>query len=164
LQRLDDISISRKLVRGDFYLETVSRNGTKAIYVSRSGTPKIVLFGSPIYCQDNLFIQSPDNSIILNAAEGAKYVSLIRKHPKGHGPLGAPLKASFLLEDIIRALSEAPAVKKPIKKRPGLGAAYADTIAILQQMVEKGAVKATFHSGPAPKVDLIVKKSGEPGR
>jgi len=154
LCRLDDISITRSLIAGDFYLETVSTGTEKAIYVSRSGRPRIVLFGAPMYCTDNLFIESADGDVILNSPEGAKYVSIIRKHPTGQGPLSRPLKSLLQLADIIRTLSGEPGTKR----RPGAGVAYCDTIAILEEMIEKGAVKAEFHPGPKPKIQIIVKK------
>jgi hypothetical protein len=31
-------------------------------------------------------------------------------------------------------------------------------IALLKQMCDKGAVKAEFHAGPLPKINLFIKK------
>ena len=109
-----------------------------------------MLFGAPLYCRDNIFIQSADGSIIINAPAGQKYVSLIRKHPK-RPDVVMRLKSSFELSDIIRTLCDEP-IKKDHQDRPGLGVSYADMIALLKQMCQKGAVEAQFRAGPLPKL------------
>lgn len=146
LRRLNDISISQKLVGRNFYLEQIAGLGKKAIFASRSGLPRIVLFGAPIYCRENVFIRSEDGNVTINAPAGQKDVSIIRKFP---GRPGAPvqLKSSFELGDIIRTLCEEPTNKT----HPGLGVSYGDCIAILKQMSDKGTVQAAFRAGPLPK-------------
>jgi hypothetical protein len=61
------------------------------------------------------------------------------------------LKSSFELSDIIKTLCDKP----PKKGRPGkggLGVPYADVIALLKLMSDKGAVKAEFWAGVLPKI------------
>lgn len=150
LRKLDDITIHKKLIGQSFYLEEILPTQYKGIFVTRSGQPRIVLFGAPLYCRDNIFIQSADGSIIINAPAGQKYVSLIRKHPK-RPDVVMRLKSSFELSDIIRTLCDEP-IKKDHQDRPGLGVSYADMIALLKQMCQKGAVEAQFRAGPLPKL------------
>jgi len=156
LRKLDDISISQKLIASNFFLEQITQTNYKAIFVSRSGEPRIVLFGAPIYCRDNIFIQSTDGNITINAPPDQKYVSIIRKHPKRPNVL-IQLKSSFELADIIQTLCEEP-LKKGDQEKQGLGVSYAEMIGLLKQMSDKGAVKAEFHVGPLPKIERIVKK------
>ena len=52
LQKLDDIAVTRKFIARSFYLEQVEQSDQKMIFVSRSGKPRIVLFGTPIYCRE----------------------------------------------------------------------------------------------------------------
>jgi len=158
LCRLDDISVTRKLIAGDFYLDTVNRPGPKVIYVSRSGSPRIVLFGGVIRCEDKFYVESADGNIILDASEQS--VSIIRKNPRRPGLVGPALKVSSEIADIITALSEKPVIEQERTQWAGLGVSYSETIAILEQMVAKGAVKAEFRPGPGLKKDIIVKKSG----
>ncbi len=156
LRKLDDIAVARELVAGDFYLERISQVERRTVYVSRSGTPRVVLFDAPIYCVGNIFVQSESGDITINAPTGAEYVTILRRHPKRPGDV-AQLRSSFELSDIIRTLCDEPA-KEGEQKRGGLGVPYAQMAALLQQMCDKSAVRAEFRTGPLPKIGLNIKK------
>jgi hypothetical protein len=151
LRSLDDVAITREFIGANFYLEQVPQSGYKGIYVFRSGQPRIVLFGAPIYCRDGFVIQSADGNIAVTSQRGEKYVSVIRKHPARPVAIG-PLKSSFKVGDIVQVLCEEP-LEKGEEGRRGLGVSYADVIALLQQMCDKGIVRAEFRAGPLPKFD-----------
>jgi len=156
LHKLDDIFITEDLIAGSFLLEQIIQSPYKTVYVSRSGQPRIVLFGAPIYCRRNSFVESGDGRITLNAAAGQNYVSIIRKHPT-HAEAIIKLQSSFELADIIRTLAEEP-VKKPGSRRLGVGVNYAEIISILKQMSEAGAIEADFRAGELPKIELNIKR------
>lgn len=158
LRNLRDISVSQTPVSRDFLIDSVVCGGEKAIYVSRSGASRIVLFATPIYCKDNIFIESADKNIVINAARGDKFVSVMRKHPKSTRLFG-PLRSSFKLADVIRTLGEAPAAEDKPLMRPGLGVAYSDIAALLKLMVENGAVEAEFRAGPMAGAGAILEKT-----
>ena len=157
LRKLDDVALKREFIGRSFYLEQVSQTGHRVIFVSRSGQPRIVLFGASIYCRDNIFVQSSDGGIIINAPTGQKYVTLARKHPKRPGVV-AQARSSFELADIIRKLCEEPARSNEQTRRGGLGVSYAEMIALLKQLSDKGAVRAQFLAGPLAKIDTTIKK------
>jgi len=115
-----------------------------------------VLFGAPIYCKGNIFVQSGSGDVIINAPSGQKYVNIIRKHPKRPSVI-TQLKSSFELGDIIRTLCEEP-IEEGEKGRGGLGVSYADAAVLLKQMCDKGVVGAEFHAGTMPKIGLNIKK------
>jgi hypothetical protein len=147
LRRLGDISVSQTLVAGDFFVDSVMCPGAKTIFVSRRDAARIVLFGAPIYCKDNIFIESPGRDIVINAGAGEKFISVMRKHPKRPRLLG-PLRSNFKLANVIRTLGEVmPTDDKPLL-RPGLGVGYWQITSLLKQMVENGAVEAQFRAGP----------------
>ena len=127
------------------------QTGYKSIYVSRSGQPRIVLFGAPIICSDNMFIQSANGEITIDSRAGQDDVSVMRKHPKRPTMIG-PLRCTAELGDIIETVCEDP-VKRAEGGRIGLGVTYADMIALLKQMCEKGAVDVEFVSGPLPVIE-----------
>jgi len=156
LRKLDDIAVRQELIGGSFYLEQIVQTPYKGIFVSRSGQGRIVLFGTPIYCRDGIFVQSADGNITINAAEGQKYVSIIRKHPR-HPEVIAELKSSFDLGDIISTLCEEPMRQTP-QGHTGLNVSYSDAIELLKQLSDKGAVPAEFRAGPLSKIGPIVKK------
>jgi len=162
LRALDDISITEDLIRDNLYLEQITQTEDKAIYVSRSGQNRIVLFGAPIYCRDDVFVQSLDGSITINAASGADKVSIIRKHPKRPGVI-VKLTSSFELSDIIKTLAKEP-VRKRDTDRIGLGVSYGEVIALLKMMSDKGAVPARFYAGQLPKIELNIKQRPLTGR
>lgn len=75
---------------------------------------------------------------------------MVRKHPTRGSVLG-PIKASFDVLDIIGTLSSPPTGDPAKTVRLGLGLPYADTIAILKNMCQKGAINAEFVAGPLPE-------------
>ncbi len=156
LRKLDDAAVAGEQIARRFYLERITQTEQKAIYASRSGQPRIVLFGAPISCHGNIFVGSADGEITINAPTDAEYVTIIRKHPKQPNVI-TQLKSSFEVGDIVKALCEDP-VKEGEQGRGGLGVSYADAIVLLKQMCDKGAVRAEFRAGPLPNFGLIVKK------
>jgi hypothetical protein len=158
LRKLEDIAVTQEFIGRSFYLEQIAQTQTphRAVFVSRSGQPRIVIFGSPIRCRDKIFVQSSDGSIIINAPAGQKDVTLLRKHPRRPGVV-VPMKSSFELADIIRTLCEEP-TEKSEEARRGLGVSYDEMIRLLKQMCDRGAVKADFRAGPLPKIAIAIKK------
>lgn len=150
LRKLGDIAVTQELVGSNFYLEQIPQTEQKVIFVSRSGQPRIALFGAPIQCSTGIFVRSEDSSITINAPSGQNYVSIIRNHPHRPGVV-VQLRSSFVLSDIIRTLCEKPKTEDE-PGRGGLGVPYADVIALLKLMCDKGAVKAKFWAGSLPKI------------
>jgi hypothetical protein len=156
LRKLADAAVSREFVGRSFYLEQTPQTQHKAVFVTRMGPPRIVLFCAPLYCQGDVFIQSRDGSVVMDSREGQNYVSVTRKNPSRPGVLG-PFQSSRDLGDIIKTLCEEP-VATDKRTRGGLGVSYADMIAMVKQMCEKGALRAEFWAGPLPEIGLPVKK------
>jgi hypothetical protein len=156
LRRLDDISITQEFIGRNFYLERVVQTNHKAVFVSRTGQPRIVIFGAPITCSGNIFIQSADGDVIINAPADQKYITIIRKHPKRPGVI-AQMRSSFEISDIVMVLCNEPPDEES-KQRGGLGVSYADAAALLKQICDMGVAEAEFHAGPIPKIDLNIKK------
>jgi hypothetical protein len=152
LRKMNDIAVSQDFVGRNFLLESVPLGGTRLIYVGRSGQPRIAIFGGPIYCKNNLFIQSADGNITLNSPAGENSVTVIRKIPgkEGLGPVS--LKTSQDLGDIIRLLGNEP-TKNP-NQEAGFGAGYSEIVSLLNEMVKKGALDAQFVAGPMPQIGL----------
>lgn len=156
LSKYNDISIVQTAVAKDFYIDQIIQMSPKTVYVSRKDEPRIVLFGAPIECEKNIFIESDDGQIIINALPDANSprggriatnrISLMRKHPVT-GELVGPLKTSFRLADVIKTLGDEPKPEDE-KQRPGLGISYSEIVELLKKMCEKGAVKAQFIPGP----------------
>jgi hypothetical protein len=153
LRKMDDISINDQLIGRSFYLENITLAKKKLIFVSRSGQPRIALFGGPLFCRSNLFIQSEDGNITLNAPPGEERVTVMRKIVGKPEIPPVSLKCSYELGDIIQTLGAEPARRKPTD-RVGLAVAYCDIVALLNQMVQKGAIDCQFQAGPMPQIGL----------
>ena len=158
LLRLEDVSVSREYVGRSFYLDEVGGGQYKGIYVSRSGQPRIALFGAPIRCRENVFVQSEDGTIVLNAPRGQNYVSVVRRQPR-LGAVVGDMRSSHDLADIIRVLCSEPNPNATKGRQVGgLGVSYSQMIALVKQLSDKGAVGAEFRAGPMPKIGVNIKK------
>ena len=156
LRRMENPAVAQELVGRGFYLEQVTQTSHKAVYVSRSGQPRIVIFGGPLICRDNLFVESPGGGVLIDSPAGQDYVGITRSRPSGAGVIG-PARASFALSDIVRTLGSEPAGTSKGTAR-GLGVSYGEVAVLAQQLLAKDAVDAEFWAGPLPKIGLIVKK------
>lgn len=156
LRRLGDLAVQQEFIGRSFYLERVPQTSYRAIFIARSGEPRIVLFGAPLTCKDNIFVQSPDGSIMVSSRTGESHASVVRRLPTGHGIVG-PLQTGLDVSDIVRAVGREP---RPAQKgeAAGLGVPYADVAAVVEQLSAKDAVSAEFWAGPLPSLGLIIKK------
>jgi hypothetical protein len=156
LRQLDDIGITEDFVGRSFYLEQTAQTDHRIVYVTRSGQPQIVLFGAPLRCHSDIFVESADGAITVNAPSGSDYVTVMRKHPMRPGVI-VRLNSSFDLGDVIKTLCGEPPTQED-KSRGGLGVPYAEAVALLKRMCDKGAVQAQFRAGNLPEIDLNIKK------
>jgi flagellar basal body P-ring protein FlgI len=156
LRRIEDPSVTGEIIGRSFLLEQVVQTPHKAIFVARSGAPRVVLFGAPLACRENIFVESPDKDIVVDARAGQDYVSVFRHGGARPGVLG-PVRTSRDLRDVVHALGDEPRRTEQGQLR-ALGVSYADVMTLLEQMTTKGAVAAQFWAGPLPKMAPPVKK------
>jgi len=154
LRRVGDSRIEQEFVGRTFYLEHVTGVDRKAIFVARSGAPRVVIFGGPLTCRDNLFVESVDGRVVANSRAGQAEAFVMCKDSATSGMIG-PIETTLDLSDMIRALG---AERRGGDKPAGLGVPYADVAAFLEQVCAKEAVPAEFWPGPLPKIGPIVKK------
>jgi len=164
LVRLNSHVISRRSVsNGAFSIDSIICSGPKVIYVYRQETPRIVLFGSPLRCQKNIFIQSEKSSVTINSMPDDKHISVSRKHPNRPRVIG-PLLSSNELSVLIQTLGEISDVKSSTAVRPGLSVSYTEILQILKTMSEQGAILAQFVAGPETNLEPVLQESPSNGR
>lgn len=146
LLRIGSPAVKRIVVADSFVVDQVFCAGDKAVYVSRKEVPRIVLFGSPIRTVDNLFAQSDDGSIILNAKPEDRYISVSRKHPLRPRVIG-PVLSGRELSSLIRTLGEQSEIEDRAVQ-PGLAIPYTEIAALLDKMCRGQVVDARFFVGP----------------
>ncbi len=152
LHEIGDFTIKKDSVDNHFLFEQIAISDRKAVYVSRSETPKIVVFGAPLETKKDIFVQTDDRDITLNSPPELNYISIIRKHPRREN-VNLKLSSSFSLENLIKRMGESPSPESKFI-RPGLGISYSHIIEILEKMTNKGSIDAEFHLGPLPKIDI----------
>jgi len=159
LARLNSHVISgRSVSSGGFSVDSVMCSGPKTIYVYRQETPRIVLFGSPLRCEKNIFIQSEKSSVTINSLPGDKRISISRKHPDRPRVIG-PLLSNNDLSILIQTLGEQPDIKSNTAVRPGLAVPYAEILDIVKTMCEQGAISAQFIAGPQAELEPVLQES-----
>ena len=164
LDRLNSHVISRRRVlNGSFSVDSVVCSGPKVIYAYRQGKPKIVLFGSPFRCQENIFIQSEKSAVTINSLPDDKRISVSRKHPNRPRVIG-PLLSNNNLSVLIQTLGEMPDIKSSNAVRPGLAVPYAEILDILKTMCQQEAILAQFIAGPEAELEPVLQESPSNGR
>jgi hypothetical protein len=156
LRRIDDPTIRREEIGRSFSLELVGATDRRVVFVSRSGDPRVVLFGAPLACRDNVFVESSDETIVVDARPGDAFINVMREHPTRPGVIG-PVRAARQLSDVVRKVGGDPAAT-PAGQFTALGASYAEVIELLERIAAAGAVDAAFWPGPLPKIALPVEK------
>jgi len=156
LRGMEDVAIRQEFVGRSFYLEQVLQTDRHAIFVSRSGDPRVVIFGGPLVCRDSLFVESPDEAVLIDSRAGQDYASLTRQIPGREGTIG-PVRCGLTVSEIVRKLGAEPP-RAGSASPTGLGVPYTDIIAVLEQLTAKEGVAAEFWAGPLPKIGLLVKK------
>ncbi len=139
--------VSRTHVADSFVIDRVYCAGPKVIYARQDKTPGFVIFGSPIRCSDNIFLQSDDGQVTVNVRPGDRFISVSRTHP-GRPRVVGPLPAGFEVSQLIRALAEAPEQQKGRANLLGLALSYGQVIEILEKMTRTQAIPADFVQGP----------------
>lgn len=150
LLRMNSFAVKREVIADSFVVDQVVCAGQNAVYVSRQDAPRIVLFGSPIRCAPNLFVQSDDGSVTLNATPDDKYISVSRRHPRRPRVVG-PILSSREAASLIRTLGESSEVGEKAVQ-PGLSIPYTEVISLLKKMCESNMIPARFHAGPVTEV------------
>jgi len=147
LIELNDIAVTSEPLGRKFYLDQIAQANYKGIYVTRSGKPRIVIFGAPIYCRRGVFVQSSNGDIVINSPQGQEELMILRKHSNLRNAPAIKRSSSLEISDIIRNLAE----ESKGSERQGLDVSYAEIISLLQQMCQQGTIQAEFRAGPLPE-------------
>ena len=142
LSRLGDMSVDTTYVGEDnFRLDKVKSNGKKVVYVTRTGEPKVVLFGR-IRIEPPVFYTSSNGRIIITANSNDKQLTIIRQAPSGKS--SGKVSASLDLDELLVLLGSEPAVDRHSGKILGLGVTYSSIVSVLYSMCEDGSIPAGF--------------------
>jgi hypothetical protein len=150
------ILVSRIPVGSDFFVDLVHSRNDKIIYAYRKDNARIILFGAPIVCKKDIFVDM--KQVMINARPDEDHASLVRRHP-GRPKLVGPIKCGFKAEDMIRTLGQPPETDLKKVTWPGLGISYSEILAILDQMCRKEIIPAQFVLGPLTDAGIFLENS-----
>ncbi len=143
LIRFGDIAITSIYVGEDnFRLDLVKSHGNKLVYVTRSGDPKVVLFGDIRIEPPVFYSHKSVGSIIITANSNDKYLTVIRETPSKKS--SGKIKASLNLDELLVLLGNDPAIDKKTGRVLGLGVTYSSVVAMLYHMCQDGSIPAAF--------------------
>jgi hypothetical protein len=148
LLRCNSPLVTRENIGHRFFLEQVSSKGSPLIYVTRSGAPRIVVFGRDMAVNGDVFVTAADGSLTITSEITSNTVTIIRSRRGETGVVAKPLEASRLVSDVIRTMSSSPVVEGEKVKLTGLSVAYSDALEALKILCDKGCIKAVFAAGP----------------
>lgn len=156
LVALNSILVKRIPIGETFYIDLVSCPGPKIIYAYRKDNARITVFGSPVICTKNMFVDM--GQVLINSQPEDKYISLSRRHPTRAKLIG-PLKCGHSVEDIVRTLGSSPETDAKKYTWPGLGISYSEILAILEKMCRDNMLPATYIEGPLTKIGSFIENS-----
>ncbi len=102
IQRRDPTIESTRIAGDNFFLDQVPTLGSgNFIYVKRSGSRRIALFGDDLRCLPPVFYREPDGSVTINAEADDEALTVLRvvvASGASSSPIAAPLELPALIE------------------------------------------------------------------
>ena len=146
-------AIQRIAVSRDFFMDVVDTEQHYAVYATRTGQPKIVLFGRniPVLCP--MFYSPPDELVTINALAGGKQVTVYRKIPRTGRMTGA-FPVDPQAQELVKKLGSPPepAADGSIK---GLGLTYSQVVGVIHALCKGKHMPADFVLQRTPAVARI---------
>jgi len=131
--------IKRSDVNGQFILDVVPSNEEHLVYVTRSGRPRIALFGEGIALRRPVFFNTPDDLVTINAASRSDQLQVFRR-VGARKQLSEVISTPPDLAGVILALG-GPPEKDPTGKIMGLGLSYSQVVGVVYRLCEGQAGK-----------------------
>ena len=163
LRKTGDPSIRSVALSRDFGLEVVDSSGEKIIYIWAALDPRIIIFGEDLRCRQNIFFESQDEAVLINADADDRLLTITRRLAGGNEYMS--LRSSFVVEDMIQTMARP--WKSILDERPRAGGLnFSEIVGILYELCEKKVIPARFElhrvgGGPNPLAREGGKGKGE---
>ena len=143
LVKRGDPTIESAPIAGDnFILDHIRDAPSNFVYVKRSGSRRIALFGDDLRCSPPVLYRAPDGSVTINANAGEEALTVLRS-VVASGSTSGPIPASFELRSLIRLLGNDAGVASS-GEAVGLGLDYGAVVRALYYLCQDHAVNAKF--------------------
>jgi hypothetical protein len=138
-----DPTIRSVPIAGDnFTLDEIPSQRPNLIYVKRSGSRRIALFGKDLACRPPVLYRAPDGSVTINAGEGADTLTILRVVPAS-GSMSPPVSTGHGVPELIRLMGSDAGVDLS-REVIGLGLDYGAVARALYHLCRDRAINATF--------------------
>lgn len=138
LKKIDDAGIITRRMGNKFVLDIV-RSNQPTIYVTQSGTPRIVLFGMNLGLLQDVFVDAWDGRLLMKADPGTPGAEIFYRPSSRVSP--RVVKADRDLASLIRRMAFKPT---PDVLEDGLDMQYTEIVTVLYLLSSNGAVPAIF--------------------
>ena len=146
--------VTRVRLPDQFVMDVVRVEGEYTIYATRTGAPRIVLFGDGMPVRLPVFYCAGDELVTLNANNKQRKISAYRKMP-GTGEMSKPaLEVDPTVKDLVKTLGTLPTVK-PDGSVDGLGLTYSQVLGVLNDLCKAGHIPGKFVLQTAPEIQRI---------
>ena len=125
-----------------FNVDVVESDRDFAIYATRTGRPKIVMFGRGIIVRRPVFYTPKDEMVTINAGATDKKVTVWRKIPRT-GRQSDPLEVRPRADALVEMLGALPE-RQPTGEIKGLGLTYSQVVGILYDLCKADHIPARF--------------------
>lgn len=143
LVKRGDPTIESVPIAGDnFALDHIPEASSNFIYVKRTGSRRIALFGDELQCSPPVLYRAPDGSVTINAAAGEEELTVLRS-VVASGTTSPPIPAPRSLPPLIRLLGNEAGIA-PGGAVAGLGLDYGAVVRALYYLCQDQAVNAKF--------------------
>ncbi|MFQ5494609.1 MAG: HEAT repeat domain-containing protein [Phycisphaerae bacterium] len=142
LQRGDSTIDSRPVGGDNFMLDLVVTDRPGFIYVKRSGSRRIALFGSHFRCVPPVLYRADDGRVVLNAQAGDDQLTVLRV-VVASGAMSPAIPAPFDLPPLIELLGGEADVT-PEGEVTGVGLDYTAVVRALHRLCTDRTINARF--------------------
>jgi len=149
-------------ISGQFRLDVVEATRNYAVYATRTGRPKIVLFGKHMKVAKPIFLNPPDDLVTINARSQDEKLAVFRRMP-GTGRYSDTFHIDFRLETLITTLGHLPR-RDSNGDIMGMGLTYGQIVGVLYRMCKEGDIRAKFVLQPPPEIQRFHRSIPAVGR
>ena len=127
-------NIARYDVDGNFELHVAPSKGRYLVYATRTGKPRIVLFGAGLGVNRPVFFSTPDDLVTINANAADATLSVYRRVGR-RKRLSDALEVAPDVKSLVLAMGR-DATQRPDRSFRGLGLSYSQVVGVLYRLCE----------------------------
>ncbi len=134
----------------NFILDVIDCGGPPMIFVRRSKTPRIAVFGASMPVRRPLFYAQPDDGVTITASAGDRELAVFGKV---RGKLSPRYAISPRVVELIQTLAELPTRSRD--ERGGLALVYSNVIQVLGALTQERAIAAELVLEPSGPLEQL---------